>query len=524
MIFTPFQISTLITAFVSLFLGISVYSRERKSKLNFSWLLASLFISVWALSLFGVVFSKTRDNAWLWQHVLDFSAILIPVLFLNFVLVLIKKDKKLLWLRIISLIVSIALIVLSFTKFFKVDVSPKFDLNYWIDPGVLYFLFPLVFVIFSILSISITLKEYYKTDDKLLKRQLQYIFWAQVFGWGGGVTNFFPQLFKVYPFGNYLVILYVIFISYAALKHHLFNIKIIATEMLTFGVWIFLSVRFALSETLNDFIINGFLLVFIVFFGVLLIRSVIKEVELRERVKRAYEIEKQARKEVEQVTEAKTQFIMATQHHLRTPLTSMIGYLDLIFPLKLKTTLLKFQVSTKRLIRVVNTLLDISQFQLGKKVVSLKPGIRFENLIKEVVEELQFEVKIRDLYLNYEKKGVVPAINADPEKLKVALFNIIDNGIKYTQKGGLKVKLEKVGSNVQLSIKDTGMGIKPDQAKKLFKEAFSRGSGAKKAYGLGRGIGLYVTAHIIKGHNGKIWAESEGKGRGSTFFIQLPVV
>jgi signal transduction histidine kinase len=140
------------------------------------------------------------------------------------------------------------------------------------------------------------------------------------------------------------------------------------------------------------------------------------------------------------------------------------------------------------------------------------------------VEELQFEVKIRDLYLNYEKKGIVPAINADPEKLKVALFNIIDNGIKYTQEGGLKVRLEKVGSNVQLSIKDTGMGIKPDQAKKLFKEAFSRGSGAKKAYGLGRGIGLYVTAHIIKGHNGKIWAESEGKGRGSTFFIQLPVV
>jgi len=531
MIFTPFQISTLITAFVSLFLGISVYSRERKSKLNFSWLLASLFISVWALGLFGVVFSKTRDNAWFWQHVLDFSAILIPVLFLNFILVLIKKDRKFLWLRIISLIIGIALIILSFTKLFKVDVSPKFDLNYWIDPGILYFLFPLMFVTFSILSIFITLKECYKTDDKLLKRQLQYIFWAQVFGWGGGVTNFFPQLFKVYPFGNYLVILYVIFISYAALKHHLFNIKIITTEMLTFGVWIFLSVRFALSETLNDFIINGFLLVFIVFFGVLLIRSVIKEVELREKVKRAYEIEKRARKEVEQVTEAKTQFIMATQHHLRTPLTSMIGYLDLIFggtygkvPLKLKTTLLKFQVSTKRLIRVVNTLLDISQFQLGKKVVALKPGIKFEDLIKEVVEELQFEVKIRGLYLKYEKKGTVPAIKADPEKLKVALFNIIDNGIKYTQEGGLKVELEKVGSKVQLSIKDTGMGIKPDQAKKLFKEAFSRGSGAKKAYGLGRGIGLYVTAHIIKGHNGVIWAESEGKGKGSTFFIELPVV
>ena len=68
------------------------------------------------------------------------------------------------------------------------------------------------------------------------------------------------------------------------------------------------------------------------------------------------------------------------------------------------------------------------------------------------------------------------------------------------------------------------MGIKPDQAKKLFKQAFSRGGAAKKAYGMGRGIGLYVTAHIIKGHNGRIWAESEGKGKDSTFFIELPMV
>jgi signal transduction histidine kinase len=537
MIFTPFQISTLITAFVGLFLGISVYSRERKSKLNLSWFLVSLSISAWALGLFGVVFSKTRDSAWFWQHVLDFSAILIPILFLNFVLVLIKKDRKFLWLRIASLFISIALIILSFTKLFKLDVSPKFDLNYWIDPGILYFLFPLFFTIFSILSLFFTIRECYKTSDKLLKRQLHYVFWAQVFGWGGGATNFFPQLFKVYPFGNYLVILYVIFISYSALKHHLFNIKIIATEMLTFGVWIFLLVKFALSETSSDFIINVFLLVFIVFLGALLIRSVWKEVEHRERlevltkkVQKAYEVEKEARKQVEELTEAKTQFIMATQHHLRTPLTSMIGYLDLLFggtygkvPPKIKETLLKFQVSTKRLIRVVNALLDISQFQMGKKVVTLEPGIDFESLIKEVMEELRFEVKIRGLYFKYEKIGQVPTIKADSEKLKVALFNIVDNAIKYTKEGGITVSLKQAGKSVQLSVKDTGIGVEPEQAKKLFKEAFARGEEAKKVHGFGRGIGVYITGHIIKAHNGKIWAESQGKDKGTTFFIELPV-
>ena len=139
------------------------------------------------------------------------------------------------------------------------------------------------------------------------------------------------------------------------------------------------------------------------------------------------------------------------------------------------------------------------------------------------MEELRFEVKIRGLYFKYEKIGKVAAIKADSEKLKVALFNIIDNAIKYTKQGGITVNLKQVGKSVQLSVKDTGIGVDPEQAKKLFKEAFARGDEAKKVHGFGRGIGVYITGHIIRAHNGKIWAESQGKGKGTTFFIELPV-
>jgi len=537
MIFTPFQISTLITAFVSLFFGISVYSRERKSKLNLSWFLVSLSISAWALGLFGVVFSKTRDSAWFWQHILDFSAILIPILFLNFVLVLIKKDRKFLWLRIISLFISITLIILSFTRLFKLDVSSKFDLNYWIDPGILYFLFPLFFTIFSVLSLFFTIRECYKTSDKLLKRQLHYIFWAQVFGWGGGVTNFFPQLFKVYPFGNYLVILYVIFISYSALKHHLFNIKIIATEMLTFGVWIFLLVKFALSETLSDFIINGSLLVFIVFLGALLIRSVLKEVRQREemeilaeKVRKAYEIEKRAREGLARLDDAKNQFIMASQHHLRTPLTVMRGYLELLLDgtygkisPKVREILGRFRLSAQRLIKIVNEFLDITQFQLGKEVITIQPDVDIEPILDEAVEELGYEAEARGIWLKFEKPKEIPRIKADPEKLKIALFNIVDNGIKYTKKGGVTISVSKTDAKIQIAVKDTGAGIPKEEQKELFTRLFERGKEAEKLHSTGKGIGLYITYHIIKAHQGRIWAESEGKGKGSTFFIELPV-
>jgi len=92
MSFTPFQLSTFITAFVSFFLGISVYSRERKSRVNLFWFLTSLSISLWSVGLFGVVFSKNEGNAWFWQHILDIGGIIIPIFYFNFILYLLKKS------------------------------------------------------------------------------------------------------------------------------------------------------------------------------------------------------------------------------------------------------------------------------------------------------------------------------------------------------------------------------------------------------------------------------------------------
>jgi len=93
----------------------------------------------------------------------------------------------------------------------------------------LYFLFPLFFISVVFYSFVLLNKIYKKSNDITLKMQIKYIILAQVVGFGGGFTNFSPQLFNIYPFGNYLVAIYIIFISYAVFKHHLFNICIIAT-------------------------------------------------------------------------------------------------------------------------------------------------------------------------------------------------------------------------------------------------------------------------------------------------------
>ena len=255
--------------------------------------------------------------------------------------------------------------------------------------------------------------------------------------------------------------------------------------------------------------------------------------EIREaykKVARAYRVEKKAHEELKRLDEAKSQFMMATQHHLRTPLTSMMGYLDLIFsgtygkvPRKLKEVLEKFQSSTKNEIKIVNELLDISQFRLGKQVISLQPNIQLTPILKEIIEELKPEARKKSLYLKLEKSKETPKIKADPQKLKVALFNIIDNAIKYTFKGGVKISLKVENHKLKIAIKDTGIGISKKELKNLFTKTFERGEEAKKLWGPGKGIGLYITAKIVQAHKGKIWAESRGKDKGSTFYVELPI-
>ena len=500
-ILTPFQVSSLITAFVSLFLGLFVFFGGEKTKLNFSWLLTSISISAWSLGLFGVVFSTNEASAWMWQYVLDIGGICVPLLYFNFLLYLTKNEKKLIKIQIFSFIAGVILIALNFTNLFKTGVSPKFGINYWINPGELYFLFPLYFVFLASLIMYVTIKEYRYAADKDYKRQIMYVLVAQIFGFGGGLTDFLPQLFHIYPFGNYFIILYAIFISWAALKHHLFDMRVIATELFTFALWIVLLIKVFFSAGAQDFFINVSLLLAVVFFGTMMIRAVIREVGQRERLekltkeiaaayeveKKAHEVEKKSREELEELDKAKNQFLLAIQHHLRTPLTSMMGYSDLILSgsygkqsKKILDVIKRFQVSTNGLIKMVNEFLDITQFQLGKKVVLLNADVNMGSMVQEIIEDLKLQADQKGIYLKFEKEKDLHIIKVDEGKIKAALFNIIDNAMKYTQKGGVDIKVENHSPNIKIIIKDTGIGMSAESVASLFTKTFQRGEEAKK--------------------------------------------
>lgn len=522
---TPFQISTLLTAVVSIISGLFVFISNRKDRINHFWLLSSMAIGIWSLGLFGVVYSGNEYTAWLWQYVLDTGGIFIPVFYLSFIIYLLRLEKKYNKIKILTWTTGFALFLLSFTNLFKKGMIFKEGLNYWVNPGNLYFLFPSLFVLLVAISFYLLIKTYRETNDFVLKSQIKYLIVAQIVGFGGGITNFFPQLFNVYPFGNYLVALYIFFISYAVLKHQLFNVKVVATELLTFAIWIFVLIRLLLVDTLQEGLINGGLLVFLVIFGILLIRSVLKEVKTREELAVANE-------KLKELDKAKSEFVSIAAHELRTPVTGVKGYTSMILegtfgqvPEKIKTALEKIFTASNRNIHLITTFLTVSRIERGKMEYVFEKA-DFKKIVTSVFDEFNVingqEKKKLDLSLEIAENEDY-TLNLDQERIREVIYNIVDNARKYTSKGFIKVSLCKNQdkSRVILKTQDSGAGLSKESLEKLFKKFSQTGSNQTVSL-IGLGLGLFVAKEIIKVHGGEIRAESEGEGKGSTFYVELP--
>lgn len=251
--------------------------------------------------------------------------------------------------------------------------------------------------------------------------------------------------------------------------------------------------------------------------------------EQTRELRKAYEIEKLAKEQLEELDNIKDQFLITIQHHLRTPLTSMMGYTDLLLggnfgmlPKKSKDVVKRLGASTSDLIKMVNDFLNVTQFQLGKQVIVLKDKTNIYFLLKSILKDFELQAKERGISLKFKCPEKACLAESDELKLKAALTNIIDNAIKYTKKGSVYINVQVNGSQIKIEIKDTGIGISKERLSKIFDITFERTKESQKNFATGRGIGLFLSSQIIKAHNGKVWAESEGRGKGSTFYVVLP--
>jgi two-component system CheB/CheR fusion protein len=222
----------------------------------------------------------------------------------------------------------------------------------------------------------------------------------------------------------------------------------------------------------------------------------------------------------------KNDFIAMVSHELRTPLASMQGFIQLLAYRAKKaeddyavTSLGKAQHQVKKMSTLINGFLNASSFEAGKIYLTEETFV-LSNLLAEIIEEIT-------LTNNSHHITLVPGCNlpvvADRDKIGQVIHNFISNAVKYSLKGGnIELYCKQTGSMIEVSVKDDGIGIKPQDQEKLF-DRYYRVENANTSKISGFGLGLYLSAEIIQSHNGKVWIESV-MDKGSTFYFSLPLI
>jgi signal transduction histidine kinase len=236
-----------------------------------------------------------------------------------------------------------------------------------------------------------------------------------------------------------------------------------------------------------------------------------------------------ANERLKELDQMKSEFVSLATHQIRGPLTAIKGYISLVregdygpvSPEVLSAIDVVFQ-STNNLVTIVADFLDVSRIEQGRMQYDFKT-FDLEKLINQVVAELKPNIEKRGLSLNYAFEGGQDySVHADQGKIKQIIGNIIDNAIKYTPEGYIDILVKKQSDKILIKISDTGVGIPKLVIPKLFRK-FSRAENANDVNILGTGLGLYVVKQMIEAHHGRVWVESEGEGKGSQFYIELPV-
>jgi PAS domain S-box-containing protein len=229
------------------------------------------------------------------------------------------------------------------------------------------------------------------------------------------------------------------------------------------------------------------------------------------------------------VERMKTEFVSLAAHQLRTPLAAIKWTLRMLLDGDLgeiteeqKDFIEKTYSSNERMIALINDLLDVTRIEEGRYLLKPTPA-SLEDVVQFVIKSYQEEIKRRKIKLEFQKPAKkTPQVMIDAEKMRIAIQNLVDNAVKYTPpQGTVTVSLKFTKKKIELSVKDTGIGIPKDQQERVFTKFFRAANVIRKETE-GSGLGLFIAKNIIEAHKGKIWFKSK-EGEGTTFYFTLPV-
>ncbi len=338
-----------------------------------------------------------------------------------------------------------------------------------------------------------------------------------------------PDNWKILQYGLFGMPVFLGFLTYLIVKYQAFNVKLIGAQVLVIAQIILIGAMFFFVHDVTNRVLIAVTFVSTVAAGWFLVKSVQKEIKRKEELQEISHTLAVANERLKELDTAKSEFISIASHQLRTPLTAIRGYISLVLEgsygkvaPSVQEVLNKVYLVNNRMGQLVEDLLSISRIESGRVQYNFVEA-QLEPIVADVVDMFALIAKTKGLALKIKlPKKTLPLLRLDTGKIREVISNLVDNAIKYTKEGSVTVTVEALSGVAVVKVTDTGIGIDPNNAERLF-EKFTRSSETMKLDVSGTGLGLYVGKNFVQAHGGLLSVESEGPGKGSSFIIKLPL-
>ena len=326
------------------------------------------------------------------------------------------------------------------------------------------------------------------------------------------------------------MIIFIIYISILIVRFKAFNGKLFLTQVLVWALIILIGSEFFYTQSNLDVVLTAVTLVISAWLGLSIVRSVKIEIEQKERLAKLDAHLEELLKQRESLMHLITHKVKGSFTRTKILFASMLdGTFGEITP-EIRSRAQQGLDFDNGGIETVDLVLNAANMENGTLKYEMKP-IDFKDIVEKTIAEKRIPAENKGLKLEETKiEDGNYGILGDAIWIKEAVNNLIENSIKYTREGSITVGLEKKpagaqgeGDKLLFSVKDTGIGITDEDKLNLFKEG-GRGKDSVKVNVDSTGYGLYTVKLVIEAHKGRVWAESEGAGKGSQFYIELPVI
>ncbi len=257
-------------------------------------------------------------------------------------------------------------------------------------------------------------------------------------------------------------------------------------------------------------------------------RDITERVQTEIRQRELLEAEHAARMEAERVSRMKDEFLATLSHEVRTPLSAIFGWTQIIkkTPDNLKTVSHGISVIDRNVrvqTRLIEDLLDMSRIISGKVRLDVQQTDLIP-VLEAAVEAVRPTAETKGIHIAQVLDPLAGPVNGDANRLQQVVWNLLTNAVKFTPTGGtIELLLERVNSHIQITVSDTGAGIKPEFLPHVFERFRQADSSSTRKFG-GLGLGLSIVKQLVELHGGSVRAKSAGEGRGASFTITLPVM